>query len=304
MPTNWTNLRTDFTGEPWDFGALLDAALKLLRANIDVVQTDLEGGITALHGRGFEGDGTILRTGSGLSCIVGSGPTDYYWVDGRRYAIAEAGGNVLSLPANTTSHVYMKADGTGTIRALKLEATPAGEWYCGSVVTTAGACTVVDESLADRISSQAALRTSLLALVAAIGMPYLSSSTITERLAVLEAGGSAGVDPISWAALQKQFGTDPTTIVQEITAQLAAHVTAQHGETTDDGAAVVEVALTRWNAEATRNGKLSLLICRTLNPNIFDHLPDQAAVVWGIWGDGSNGSPNNVDPASTWVYTP
>jgi len=303
VPTNWDGFQTDFFGETMNFPGLLEAALTLIRQNLETVQTDAEAATEVLHGLGFEGDGTILRAGTGLTCVVGNGPLDHFWIAGRRYAFVPAGGEVVALSPSSTAHLYMTAAGTVTPYPTKFSSTPAGTWYCGSAATDGTTCTAVDDSLADRVSSIAAVRQLVLQLVAAVGLPYANEATIAARLAILEAGGSAGEDPISWDALQKQYGVDPTTIVQQITSMIAAHVTAMHQEATDDtGKAIVEVSLTRWNSEATRNGRIALLLCRTLNPQLFEHLEDCAAIVWGVYGDGSNGTPNFVDPASTWVY--
>jgi hypothetical protein len=304
VPTSWTGWRSDFFGVTQQFPGLLAAALELLKLNVDAVQADSEAADAVLHGSGFEGDGTILTVGSGLTCRVGSSTADHYWIAGRRYAIATVGGEIASLPASSRSYLYMDATGAVTAYSAPLSPIPSTVWYCGTAVTGGTTCTLVDDSTADRVSSVAALSSIAAQLVAAVGLPYLNESTLDARVAILEAGGGDLGDPVSWAALQKQYGVDPTSILQQIAADLAAHVTAYHAAAGDDNASIVEVNLTRWNAEATRNGRLLLLICRTLNPAIFEHLEDCAAIVWGVYGDGTNGSPNNVDASSTWTYTP
>jgi hypothetical protein len=297
MPANWNGFQSNFFGMFGEFPGALKAALDLIRSNVDAVQADLESGNEALHGSGAEGSGTVLQVGTGLSVRV---VNQYFWVSGVRYRINEqAGYLVASVPAGKTSHLYMDAARVVTPYLQKPGERPSGTWYLGTATANDVSCTAVDFSGCDRVSSLVVLNAAVAALEAAVGMPYTLEGDLQTLMNRILTGQQEGQDPISWGTLQKLFGVDPTTVDQQIAADLSDHVEEYHGQTGGGSGGEVTLLLQRWNSEATRNGRLSLLIGRLLIPYLFEHLPDCAEVIWGVSGQGNYDAVN-----STWVPEP
>jgi hypothetical protein len=114
-------------------------------------------------------------------------------------------------------------------------------------------------------------------------------------------GGSEGEDPVSWDTLQRTYGVDPTTVVQWVASQIAAHVTALHDTSAGESGEAVSFLVQRWNSEAVRVGRTQLLLCRLLVPWLFHHMPDCAWVVWDVSGDGTDAYDFVDRVNSTWL---
>lgn len=300
MPTDWSGLRTDFTGASIEFPGLLAAALQLLRDNVDVVQGDSEAADEALHGRGYEGEGAILAVGAGLSVRISNG---HYWVEGRRHALAGGPGYVVAeIPASQTSHLYMDAEGSVTAYAVLQTPTPAGTWYVGTATADSESCLAVDDSEAERVASVAVMAEQIVALMAALGLPWELDEDAQTILAALLSGegGGEGGGPVYWGTLERSV-SDPTRVAQHVDGEIARHVEDYHGDEEQPGAPGVTLNIEQWEVDAANAGQAALAITRKLDQNHPDEFEDAIVVVHGVYGDGSGGSPDWVDHEnSTW----
>jgi len=298
MPVDYTNADYDFEGDSIGFGEHLRQQFQLQQDNLVILDGEMAEGIEALHGPGKEPGGCSLSTGSGLSCVVAGG---YYWVGGRRYLGAE---QIVALPALSTRHLYMDAEGSVTLYSSQQSPRPDGTWYVGSATTDGTDCTAVDDSEADVVASPANTETRLAALEAEDIALAGEIESLDGRVTDLESAGGGGSGPAYWGALQKSSGV-ATTIDQEIDAKIATHLTeAAHGGGGDGGTVVSTEGV--WDVDA-ENQALALL-ARLKNSPVEEALAEFASqensiiVVWGVCGEGSNGTDDYVDREhSTWL---
>jgi hypothetical protein len=264
------------------------------------VEQEFADGNLALHGTGTElAAGLALAIGTGLSVRI---LNEAFWLSGRRYEIDEAVGYLVSsLPLNSTRHLYMDASFAITDYASRQTPNPAGTWYMGTATTNASACTAVDDSNADRVANLAGMAARLVsaeadvdALQAAVGIPYSAVDPLDDRVTALENAGPGGA-AATWGAMAKAAG-DPTTVDQEIAAAIAAiPASTGGGETGTD----TSVALP-WDVDACNASRFLLKIVRSVDPQAAEDAVDCVVIVNGVFGDGTDGSPNYVDAASTW----
>lgn len=299
MPTDWSGLRTDFTGTSIEFPGLLAAALQLVRDNVDIVQGDSEAADEALHGRGYEGEGAILAVGAGLSVRISNG---HHWVEGRRHTLAGGPGYVVAeIPASQTSHLYMDAEGVVSAHLARPEENPEGTWYVGAATADSESCLSVDDSEAERVASVAVIAAQVAALMAALGVPWELEDDAQTILASLLAGGDGGggaEGPIYWGPLERSVA-DPTRIAQHVDGEIAQHVEEWHGDEDAPGAPGVTLNIEQWEVDAANSGQAVLAITRKLDQNHPDEFEDAIVVVHGVYGDGSGGSPDWVDHVNT-----
>lgn len=185
--------------------------------------------------------------------------------------------------------------------------TPAADALAICKVTRTGAViTAVDNTvkavpaIASRIPWSVLARsyddaTTLLALLTSmLGAGYLDG-TVTDdvdaRLTALESGGGGGgAGTVYWGALQQTVSI-ATTIAQAIAAAIAEHMaTVQHG-----GADGVTEVLEPWDVDAVNQSLSVLTEIRQVNPEAAWNHVDAVTVVWGVYGDGSHGSPDFID---------
>jgi hypothetical protein len=264
------------------------------------VEQEFADGNLALHGTGTElAAGLALAIGTGLSVRI---LNEAFWLSGRRYEIDEAVGYLVSsLPLNSTRHLYMDASFAITDYASRQTPNPAGTWYMGTATTNASACTAVDDSNADRVANLAGMAARLVsaeadvdALQAAVGIPYSAVDPLDDRVTALENAGPGGA-AATWGAMAKAAG-DPTTVDQEIAAAIAAIPAPTGG--TGDGSTTVSLP---WDIEAANQGRMLLKLTRTVDPELPVDQVDCICIVNGVWGDGTDGSPDFIDRVhSTW----
>lgn len=192
---------------------------------------------------------------------------------------------------------------------VSASSTPAADAITICKVTKAGgAVTAVDNTvkavpaIAGRIPWTVLARsyddaTTLLALLTSmLGAGYLDG-TVTDdvdaRLTALESGGTGGgtgTGTVYWGALQ-QTAAIATTISQAIAAAIAEHMaTVQHGST--EGVAEV---LEPWDVDSVNQALSVLTEIRMVNPEAAWNHVDAVTVVWGVYGDGSHGTPDYID---------
>ena len=191
---------------------------------------------------------------------------------------------------------------------ISVSETPAADALVVCKVTKAGAViTAVDNTvkavpvIAGRLPWTVLARsyddaTTLLALLTSmLGAGYLDG-TVTDdvdaRLTALETApsGGGGTGTVYWGALQ-QTASVATTIAQAIAAAIAEHLaTVQHG-----GADGVTEVLEPWDVDAVNQSLSVLTDVRQVNPEAAWNHVDAVTVVWGVYGDGSHGSPDFID---------
>lgn len=290
-------------GASTDFASMLAGAFDEALDAIDANDDERALVYYLLHGQGKFSDGSLdLAVGAGLSCQVANGQA---LILGHLVLLSdEAGYGVVSLEALTTSYIYIDGDGVLVASTVELvgEARPDDYVFLGTAVTSDVECTSVDDSGADILAETATLPASVAAIEAALGMPWGLEDDAQTILATLMAGGSSTEDPISWSTLQKVYGSDSTTIVQEIVARLLAHVAAYHAATDDDDLpSGVTINIEQWEVDAANFGQSVLAITRKLDANHPDEFQDAIVVVHGVYGDGTGSTPDWVDHVnSTW----
>ncbi len=136
---------------------------------------------------------------------------------------------------------------------------------------------------------------------AAIGEAYFGANppaSLHDRVTALESGGGGEGGPVYWGGLEKGAG-DPTTIEQQIDADIAQHVADYHtGQEEAGGAVIVE----EWDVDAADQARLVLKLARSVDPDAPKYFSDAAVVVWNVYGDGTAGTPDFIDRTnSTWL---
>jgi len=297
------------------FADLLDANFAYLDGAVAAMEQVLADAILYMHG---EGKQLLcdLATGTGLWVEVGSaGGDNVFWVNGKRYVIPEPP-FIVPLPANSTKYVYIGWDDENAVPTYRMAdskslPSPVSEWYAGSATTDIDSCTAVDMADAETVNADLLQETlqqileDVELLKAAVGDDYLGETppalSLDERVDLLEAGDISGV-VIYWKLLGKAAG-DPTTIEQQIDSDIAQHVTDYHSGQPDTDPNV-DFIITEYDVDAANMARAWLLLCRTVQPSLFQFFSDAAWIVWLVSGDGTDEFDNVDWDNSDWVVTP
>lgn len=231
---------------------------------------------------------------------------------------------IAGLPPDSTLYLYAEANieelggeadaregGTAVFTTHLLGGPVAGAVLLAKVITGPDSVLSVEDRRTFVPAQQALVlmegfRAEIAALQAAVGSEYFGATPPTacldERVTLLEegAGGQGGSGPTYWGGLAKAAG-DATSISQEIDSKIAAAALGGGG----DGGTVVSTEGV-WDVDA-ENQALALL-ARLKNSPVEEALAEFASqedsiiVVWGVCGEGSNGTDDYVDRVhSTWL---
>ena len=215
-----------------------------------------------------------LGVGSGLSVLLSTSGNGVFYVDGRRYEVAQ---NTIigSVPDNATSHLYLDRQLNPTYLDVNTypdpkASRPASTWYVGKVTASAGSVTSVDDSDADTVADIDSIRSTL--------------DNHETRITSLEGGSQGG-------------GVTQAQVDQTVSDAIAQHVSDMHQGGTADGVVDIE----RVPADLVVNYlQLVLNLTERYAPEAPDGQRNVLIDVDGVWGDGSFSSPNYRLGASTW----
>ncbi len=250
-------------------------------------------GNDVLHGPGKEAGGCNLSLGTGLSCILGTG---YFWVGGIRYELSEP--LIIALAASQTSHLYLDAAGEVTAYLEVQSPRPVGTWYLGQATTDGLSCTAVDDSEADTVAGLAQVAERVTELENGLDAAETTLEDHEERVTNLETLGGGGGGPV-YADPIPRTSSNPQTIGQkfaELDADLAALEAAGTG-----GGSIVALPQLNWDIDPVNT---ALHLQAQTTPDALEAAESQIdcfQIKTGVYGDGSDGTPNYIDPESTWV---
>jgi len=258
----------------------------------------------ALHGTGRIETGTVLTIGTGLSCRVND---CNYLVAGTLGTLdTTLGYTVVALPAGSTRYLYVDGAGAVTLYTTRQAQNPTGTWYAGEATTDGSVCTAVDDTDADRVAGLADLLSRMVAAEVAIGT-YVDETSIADRLDDLEAivaGGGGGAGQAFWQHMQESVSSarTPEQMAQAVAdADVAAHVAALHAGETPGGGGSTPVEA--FDTDAGNQSRALLSYIRNTDAAGAETQVDAVTIVWGKYGDGSNGSPDFIDRVnSTWEF--
>lgn len=315
----YTQLRSD-----WINGEDFDAAY--MNSMVRILDTQLHGALEGL-GAGII-SGAVASAGTGLSVQVTALKGIISTEHGLVYLQTDAALTLSGLTANSTLYLHL-----GAVFAVTAEDEDSRETAGGVLFVTANTSETNSTCLAQVVTGSdsvvsvtdrrtmcpvaavqalaATLQTDLQTLedtdaslkaslgtdyYDALGNPVTGNGTVTARLDNLEAGGLG--ETIYWGPLPKT-AADPTSIEQFVAAQVAAHVTALHGQASAEEK--VEVLLQHYDMDNVRLGRTLLRVCRVTDATILQYMPDAAWVVWGKSGDGTDAYDFVDHTNSTWV---
>jgi hypothetical protein len=132
---------------------------------------------------------------------------------------------------------------------------------------------------------------------AAIDALETAMTALTARVTSIEGDlASSPVGTTYWGALEES-SSDTETVAQAIAAAVLAHVTAY----THGGSGTSTSTNAPWDVDAVNQALSVLTEILMVNPYAAYNHVDHVTVVWDVWGDGSNGSPDFIDRVnSTW----
>lgn len=302
QPSYWHNASEGFSEK------LAAAHLSALTA---LAATDAEMALlnNLLHGKGKVPNGSFdLSTGAGLSCQIADGDS---LVTGRWVGFETVEGyTVQALPINTTSYLYCDDEGEIHISGSELGVSqPENWWYLGWARTNSDSCVETDDTDADVLASTAAVDASVAVLAAlivklraAVGEEYMGETppakSLHQRILDLIAEGGGGGGGLVYASELEWSVTDARLLGAVITDYLAAHVEQYHAEVPEGDTTVVPDF---WDHIAINFGRSVLRATEYTDPDFPGTLEGVWCIVWGVYGDGSGGTPNLVGPGSTWV---
>jgi len=312
MPRHYDQLRDDYvTGEPLpasEYNSL-----------VRILDTQVEGALEGV-GAGVISGGSV-SAGNGLSVDISALKAVIDTQYGLCYVESEDA-TVGNLPDDSTVYIWARAvfplnpgdpdsRETGYVEFYWAvsDQGEADALLLAEVATSGGAVTSVTDRRSFVPAQQAlqlaqSLSSDLNDVRAAIGSAYFGqsppSASLDERVTALESGGGGGGGgPTYWGGLEKAAG-DPTTIEQEIEAEIADHVQEYHSGQQGSGGG--EVVIEEWDADAANQARLTLKLVRSVDPDAAKYFTDAVIVVWGAYGDGTAGTPDFVDrDSSTWL---
>lgn len=273
---------------------------------VTAAETEFREATDALHGQGII-HGLTLSIGTGLTARVtaGGAGVDDYLLAGQLYPFTKSGGyDVVDLPASEVNYIYQDAAGDYTLYEDAKPSPEPEDAYClGQATTDGSACTAVDQTEADYVSSVAGTAGDIAALKTAVGIPYVPLVNLDDRVATLEAAPGGGT-PAYWRGLQKTAG-DATTIEQEIETRALADIAAALADLPSGGATGANVLVEQWDVDANNQAIAAMNLGYLGVWEVFVHQLDCVTVIDdyegnNIWGHGANGGPDWVDPDSDW----
>jgi hypothetical protein len=272
---------------------------------VKIVDSQVHG---ALEGVGNDViDGGVVAAGSGLSVAVTALKAVCSTQHGQCYLQTDTGETVDSLPAEATVYIHAAAvfaagpreddsrENAGVVLFWSYLDSENDAVLLATVETGAAAVDTVTDSRTLVPAQQAlALCTSLVDDIADLQDLI---DDLTARVEVLE--GMGGGETTRWGALEKT-GADPTRISQEIDADVAQHVTDYHSG--DEGGEVpLTLNIEEWEVDAANHAQMALYLT-SLDADLPLEFQDAVTVVHGVYGDGTDGTPDWVDEAnSTWL---
>ena len=164
------------------------------------------------------------------------------------------------------------------------------------VVTGADSVTSVTD-LREYVPAQQAL-TALGDLSATVEDLEDALDALALRVDALEAGGGGGGGgTVYWGALERT-GADPTRINQFVAEEIAGHVEDYHsGESESGGGTTLQIE--QWETDAANFGQAVLSATRKLDATHPEEFQDAVTVVHGIYGDGTDDTPDWIDHVNT-----
>ncbi len=285
---------------------------------VRILDSQLVGALRAIGAGVAVENGWAVTAGSGLSVTIAPGAGIVQNGDSFIY-LATSGSFNLALEANTTSAVYVQAvtrvdpddpdsreDGTVqfVVNATG-EEVPSALLIATVTTGASGVTQIVDERTYTRALTALAAATGsdddLQAIRDAIGSEYFGANpplSLDARVDDLESAAAEndGTGVVYWGSLKRAAG-DHTTIEQQIAADLQAHVDAMH---TDEQEFVAEAE--PWDEDSVNQARHALRATRATDNLLPDYLLETVVVVWGVYGDGSGGTPDFIDrDHSTWL---
>jgi hypothetical protein len=275
----------------------------------------------ALEGVG-EGvvSGGLVVAGSGLAVTVAPLAAIARSLVGMVGLITTGPTTVQGLPANTTLYLYAAANieegggeedsresGTVVFTTRSVGGEVAGAVLLAKVVTGGSGVSTVEDlrsyvTAVEALNAIGDFQAQVDAVETAVGSGYFGASpptsSLDERVTALEGtGGGGGTGPYYWDGPGRSAG-DPTTIPQFVDQEIAAAIEGQGG---GDGGTITAPEAA-WDVDSVNQAKA--LLDRTL-PGAVEEAANQVDAViikWGVFGDGTNGTPDYVDREhSTWL---
>ncbi len=310
-PKHYDQLRSDYGTEEWVEHDEFNSLVRILDTQV----------VGALEGVG-EGviEGGVVSAGSGLSVYVTQLAAVVNTEVGLCFIATDSQSQVSDLPANSTLYLYAQTyivegggeadsreSGTVVFDTNNTGGEVSGATLLAKIVTVSASVGSVTDlrtfipAIATQQSAQD-VEDAIEAIRTAIGAQYFTSSppsrSLDARVDDLEAaedGGGGEAGPVYWGGLDKAAG-DATSVDQAIQAAIADI------EVDGGGDGIVAVPEPPWDVDAVNQAKAALDVIENLRATHAEHYVDTVAVVWGIWGDGSSGTPNFIDEEnSTWL---
>jgi hypothetical protein len=283
---------------------------------VEVIDQQIFGALAAI-GTGIIAGG-VATAGSGLSVNLTAFSAIVQTSNFPVFIALPATVNVPSLAANSTLYLFAGANvvsgggssdsrNTGVVvLTTSTNSTPlTGQLPLVKIITGASSVTSVTD-LRTYITSVQALTAlqawgdTLTPIETAIGWPYTGVLNLATRVTNLEeaAGGTSGSTAPTWGGMN-ETPTNTTTIAQFVAAQIASALAALPSS---GGTATTPPA--PWDIDA-QNEETSLLARLQTEPLAealaeYNSQVDALIYVPGVCGDGSNGTPDLRDEASTW----
>lgn len=289
-------------GEMDDVSTHLNEEFAAVEELVADAQTEARTVNLQLHGSGrIQGSGGgVLSAGSGLSARLTNTPymVGGQWVD----MVNQAGFVVIPVTANQDNYIYMDGDGAFQVFSPgdRPGSSPEGTWYVGMATAGALAVTAVDQTDVEEVASLTEVLSVLTALKQTIGWPYTGELDIQTRLLTLEAGtGEGGTVTVYWGAITKAVGNS-----QSITEAIAAAIIAalqQHATDYHAGQTQTVAPDDWWDVEGDNNSQMLMLAAQWL-PQLPWTQRNRITIVHGIFGDGSNGSPDYRDTENSTIW--
>jgi len=265
-------------------------------------------------------EGGVVTAGGGLSVNVTPLRAVADTQHGMVFIATTDAGVVTGLPSTGTVYIWVRAvfrvapedpdsreSGYAELFWSVSDEGEADAVLLAKVVASGGAIVSVDDARTFVTATQAltlaeALWDGVEGIKNAVGDDYFGASppaaSLDDRVDALEAGGGGEGGPVYWKGLQKGLG-DPTTIEQQIAADILEHVTGYHSQTGGGGAGI---AAGEWDVDALNQALAALKVTRSVDPDHPVWFRECAVIVWGAYGEGSGGTPEYVDwDHSTWL---
>jgi hypothetical protein len=178
--------------------------------------------------------------------------------------------------------------------------------------TTTGGVYAMSEDLREMCPARSAadLAAAIAQLQSAVGDAYLETPQpdgIDTRLSDLETmvgGGGGGDGTPYWKNMPESPSSarTPEQMAQAVAdADVAAHVAALHQGETPGGEESTPVEA--FDIDANNQSRALLKTVRSVDADGAETQVDAVTIVWGVYGDGSGGSPDFIDRVnSTWEF--